>query len=424
MVYSRDGDIFLQSATGQTAINLTNDAPASNTMPAFSPDGELIAFRSGRDRGGIFVMGRTGESVRRLTPDGFLPSWFPDGRQIIYSTEGPLGSENRTVFSWRVAIDETSGVTRGEPEALTAPAQYVAHSTVSADGRTGAYASTSNTSNISRVAFDSRTGAVSGSPTPVTTGTHDFVYMDVSPDGRFIAAATSSRSREDLYVVSVADASLRQLTNDFARDRSPRWTPDGRGIYFYSDRARYALWRIGADGSGLRQLTTGDERYYPVPTRGGSVVASVDLNARQLFIYDASDFSKPPETLPPFPHPNPTAYPQPNDWSPDGRSLLINSIGGGSTWLYSRDTQRYRRLVDIAGSGGASGVWLGDGRRIVFVNRGRLFVTDVASPSPHEILALPGEGLTMPRVTADGSQLFFLRATSDGDIWLMRFDQK
>jgi Tol biopolymer transport system component len=107
-----------------------------------------------------------------------------------------------------------------------------------------------------------------------------------------------------------------------------------------------------------------------------------------LFVYDTSDFSKPPEELPAFPHPNPTAYPQPNDWSPDGRSLLLNSAGGGGIWLYSRDTHTYRRLVDIT-PGGLSGAsaWLGDGRWIVYGHRGRLFMTDVSSMSTREILA-------------------------------------
>ena len=56
-------DIILQSTTGQTPINLTPDSADDDDQPAFSPDGERIAFRSGRDGGGIFVMGRTGEAV-------------------------------------------------------------------------------------------------------------------------------------------------------------------------------------------------------------------------------------------------------------------------------------------------------------------------------------------------------------------------
>ena len=39
--------------------------------PSFSPDGSLIAFHSDRDGGGLFVMGPTGESVRRVTEGGF-----------------------------------------------------------------------------------------------------------------------------------------------------------------------------------------------------------------------------------------------------------------------------------------------------------------------------------------------------------------
>ncbi|HYN06744.1 MAG TPA: protein kinase [Vicinamibacterales bacterium] len=49
------------------------------------PDGERIAFRSTRDGGGLFVMGRTGEAPRRLTSDGTASSWSPDGKEIVYA---------------------------------------------------------------------------------------------------------------------------------------------------------------------------------------------------------------------------------------------------------------------------------------------------------------------------------------------------
>ena len=59
-------DILLRAVGGQNVINLTKDSSADDTQPAFSPDGERIAFRSGRPGGsGLYVMGRTGE-----TPDG------------------------------------------------------------------------------------------------------------------------------------------------------------------------------------------------------------------------------------------------------------------------------------------------------------------------------------------------------------------
>jgi eukaryotic-like serine/threonine-protein kinase len=80
-------DIFLQRIGGHNPLNLTSDSPARDTEPAFSPDGNLIGFRSERNGGGIFLMGATGESVRRLTDFGFAADWAPDGKRIVVSTE-------------------------------------------------------------------------------------------------------------------------------------------------------------------------------------------------------------------------------------------------------------------------------------------------------------------------------------------------
>ena len=83
---SGNRDIYLQSVSGQTAINLTKDSQDEDEQPAFSPDGERIAFRSSRDGGGIFVMGRTGEGVRRITRAGFNPAWSPDGNALVFTS--------------------------------------------------------------------------------------------------------------------------------------------------------------------------------------------------------------------------------------------------------------------------------------------------------------------------------------------------
>jgi serine/threonine protein kinase len=84
-------DIYLQSVSGQAAINLTPDSPENDEQPSFSPDGEHIAFRSGRDGGGIFVMGRTGEAVRRITREGFNPAWSKDGTTGLHAS--PHGNQ-------------------------------------------------------------------------------------------------------------------------------------------------------------------------------------------------------------------------------------------------------------------------------------------------------------------------------------------
>ena len=64
-----NNDIYIRPIGAATAgaVNLTADSPSSDSMPTFSPDGRWIAFSSLRENSeGIFVMGRRGESIRRL----------------------------------------------------------------------------------------------------------------------------------------------------------------------------------------------------------------------------------------------------------------------------------------------------------------------------------------------------------------------
>ncbi len=518
VAYSKNGDIFLQSVTGQRAINLTNDA-SSNLMPAFSPDGEQIVFRSGRNGGGLFVMGRTGESVRRVTDRGWYPAWVGDGR-IVFSTDGTPGPEsianvrsdlmtidvaggaastlvsgfyanqprvsphgkriafwglrddqkqdpyNRDIWTvdmhggslvratdhpandwnpvwspdgqwlyflsnrsgsmnlWRVAIDESTGRTGGSPEPITAPASYVSYFSLSADGRVGAYLALSGAGNIGRVAFDPVRGTVTGSAESITIGAHVFFsggYDDITRDGRAVVATTSARGQEDLYVISTTDGAIRQLTNDFFRDRAPRWTDDGRRVLFYSDRSgQYALWSIDADGGGLRQLTPNAVwRGYPVPSGDGSRVVSDDIDTHRLFVYDVRDFSKPVDALPPNGDATITNL-LVTSWSPDGSRVLYHTPGTTrvGVWMFSFATRTHERLVD-----GSSGAWLNDGRRFLYAAGGKLRLFDVATRMAKDVLEIPGESLAGPRLAVDDTQLVFLRSTSDGDIWLMRFEK-
>lgn len=52
------------------AQDLTPDSPADDMQPTDPPDGEMIAFRLERERGGLFVMKGTAESVRRISGTG------------------------------------------------------------------------------------------------------------------------------------------------------------------------------------------------------------------------------------------------------------------------------------------------------------------------------------------------------------------
>jgi len=102
---------------GKNPINLTKDSAADDTQPAFSPDGDRIVFRSEREGEGIFLMGATGQSVKRLTNFGYDPAWSPDGKEIACADDGPLdrnyrNNPNSRIWAVNVATGERRLVTK------------------------------------------------------------------------------------------------------------------------------------------------------------------------------------------------------------------------------------------------------------------------------------------------------------------------
>jgi eukaryotic-like serine/threonine-protein kinase len=106
-----DTDIFVCRIGGENPINLTKSFKGGDGSPKFSPDGQSIAFRSERDGGGIFIMGASGESVRRLTSFGVDPAWSPDGKSIAFGSRPYQGGASDAVSPLWV-VDVATGETR------------------------------------------------------------------------------------------------------------------------------------------------------------------------------------------------------------------------------------------------------------------------------------------------------------------------
>jgi dipeptidyl aminopeptidase/acylaminoacyl peptidase len=96
----------------------------------------------------------------------------------------------------------------------------------------------------------------------------DMLAMDrisdprVSPDGKVVAFAVSvtdldkNKRRSDLYLAAVDGTWLRRLTTHEAGDTQPRWSRDGKGLYFVSTRSGSSqVWRIAVDGGEAEQVT-------------------------------------------------------------------------------------------------------------------------------------------------------------------------
>jgi dipeptidyl aminopeptidase/acylaminoacyl peptidase len=84
----------------------------------------------------------------------------------------------------------------------------------------------------------------------------------VSPDGRRVVFVRSTsdlekgKSQSNLWILGVDGKGLRQLTRSEEGDHSPRFSPDGKWIYFVSGRKKGAqLFRLSLDGGDPEQLT-------------------------------------------------------------------------------------------------------------------------------------------------------------------------
>ncbi|HJX27869.1 MAG TPA: protein kinase, partial [Thermoanaerobaculia bacterium] len=199
VVYSRsvegNSDIFWERVEDGQPMNLTKGSPADDIQPAFSPDGQQIAFRSARDGGGIFLMGATGESVRRLTDFGFNPAWSPDGREIVVATEGAFDPTARYSRSQIFRIDVATGTRRS----LAVP---------------------------------------------------DGVQPSWSPHGLRIAfwGIEQPASRRAIWTIPAEGGVPKIVVRDAFYNWSPVWSPDGRFLYFASDRGgSMNLWRVAID---------------------------------------------------------------------------------------------------------------------------------------------------------------------------------
>ena len=102
-------DIYVVDITGENLQQLT-DHPAQDLYPAWSPDGQWIAFWSNRDGGNaVYLMEADGANPKRLA-NGTSPEWSPDSQQIAFVSRqegiGGIFIMNRDGENIRLLIED------------------------------------------------------------------------------------------------------------------------------------------------------------------------------------------------------------------------------------------------------------------------------------------------------------------------------
>ena len=363
---SGNRDIYVQRVDGRTAINVTAHYPEDDSEPAFSPDGSQIAFHSDRDGGGIFVMGVTGESPRRLTDFGRNPTWSPDGTRIAFAREGiELLPHSRARMSELWVVDTRTQARR----ALVQP--------------------------------------VKGGPDFGRDS--DAVQPSWSPNGKRIAfwGVSSLSGQRDIWTIDPNAAEPKRtvvrVTSGSALHWNPVWSPDGKYLYYGSDRdGTLNLWRVPMDedsGSpvgtpepvGLPAIvsgnfafsSTGEMAYVAVTSSYRLMAMPFDANAgtigpaRQLFGGSQEILT--------------------HAASPDGSMIAYTSGGGTQEDIFVADADgaRIRQLTNDPAKD-RSVEWSADGKTLYFYSNRE------------------GDAYRIWSIRADGSGLTLL--TNDADV--------
>ena len=361
-----DTDIFLQRVGGQRPINLTADHDGADRRPAVSPDGQRVVFESERSGGGIYVMGTTGESVRRVVDRGHDPAWSPDGTRIVYTTSywtDPSGRNTEGVL-WAVDVD-------------------------------------------------------GGAPRRITDPSMDAVQPDWSPDGRRIVfwSVGSPSGRRDVWSIGADGEGLVRLTDDEPLDYSPRFGPDGGSVWFVSNRTgTYNLWRLDVDartnqpiGEPVPQTMPNDE-LARIDVKADRVVFAAPNHGGQAVRIDLPTRPGEPGTIRPLTRG--TLFVQRPVLSPDGTRIAFNTpVGAGFQDIYLVDadgSDRRRLTEDPFRDRGVA--WHPDGERLIFyTDRSgtyEIWTMRVDGSDARQISDIAERDIDSPwypRVSADGS---------------------
>ena len=241
--------------------------------PAFSPDGQRMAFvRGSIDEGRLLTVSLHGSGERVLAsyraPEIWLGrvAWSPDGKtlafarypQWILTTIGAEGGPAQPVGGrWNSITDLTwlpgsrhlvvAGIPQGEPGSVTTSQLYE----VSVDG---------------------------GETRQITHDLSRYLGVRASPDGKTLLAI----QHQQLTTIQIATPgkwsearSLSAENQSYDGQSGLAWTPDGKIVYSSDRNGRADLWEMGGGGSNPQRLTSNDassvSAYPAVSLRGGFI---------------------------------------------------------------------------------------------------------------------------------------------------------
>ncbi|WP_425613738.1 S41 family peptidase [Anatilimnocola sp. NA78] len=326
LAFSWRGDLWKVPVTGGTAQRLTTDS-GLDLAPEFSPNGEELAFVSGRQGSQhVYLMpagGGTSRQVTHHTGGHLLQGWFPDGTGLITTAQRD--------HYWR------------RPERI-----FV----VPREGRVQ-----------ERLLFDDY-GA----------------DPQLSPDGKRLLFTREGEAwwrkgyygsqASQIWLYDLDEKKFTKLIHNSRSSRWPLWKPDGSGFYFVgAEDGTNNLCEYTFESKATKQLTSFDDDgvVFPALSRngkqivfrrlfdfyryepGGSAPVKIDIRC-------SADLSTPPELR--------RAFSAATDIATTKDGLEVAFIAGGDVWVMDTELREPQQVTntpaeerDLAFSPAGDALW-------------------------------------------------------------------
>jgi serine/threonine protein kinase/WD40 repeat protein len=194
-------------------------------------------------------------------------------------------------------------------------------------------------------------------------------YSDprLSPDGRQLALHLYDQDN-DIWIFDMARGAMSRLTFDPREDETPAWSPDGRWIayagYVPGGGADRAVLRRRADGSGAEEVLMKGPTHSHVtdwtPDGRSLLIESAEVERRSdIVMVNVADRTVTSLIATPFSESAARI-------SPDGKWMAYQSDESGRLEVYLRSFPGLEAKVQVSTGGGEQPVWSRDGKWVYF----------------------------------------------------------
>jgi Tol biopolymer transport system component/DNA-binding winged helix-turn-helix (wHTH) protein len=315
----------------QQRIRPLTTLSAETSEPAFSPDGNYIAFRTEGTKpqeGGLFVKAVGSDQLVQVTRNAgdCCPAWSPDGQTIAFSR---FGEKEFQIYVVPLTQTLGGGLTAGAERKLNTSGITPRRGELawSPDGKTLAFAGGAG---IILLTPADATAHRLTEPPPLS---EDW-GPSFSPDGKRVLFVRSRDTGfpEEIMTVSIYGGSVARVASEPARILGPpQWSFDGQSVIFASDRNSHpALWRVSLTDESPIEIN--DSGWYPAVARKGYKLAYQRVT-RSLNVWQMDLVAKQKHIL--IPSTSETDQGPGPQFSPDGSKVAYMSDRSGTMEIWS-----------------------------------------------------------------------------------------